>query len=889
MGLKITTFDVNGRKQPIGIDDRHLVFHFTAESEKNGAMIQAYQLVITNEAKEIMWHTGKTDYSGVNDIVYYGEILAPKSCYQAELSIWDEDGRKSECAYVLFETGFLGEKWEADWIEPVQEPAIEEKELGFLEMIIPSPEFWGGEARLRECRQLKREFDITGNVKKARIYASAHGVYQLYLNDKKVSERRLAPENSAYEKILYYQTYDVTEFLSSGENRLGVLLGDGWWIGRLGMAGDSCNYGNTLGFIMQLEIEYEDGTKQAIYSDEHFWGSACNIRYSDLYIGEKQDFTWQEENWQPCKCVSSAKDILVGQKLDGVQVNAKIPVQQILHTPKQELVLDFGQVLAGVCRLEINAAEGTVLTLEHGEVLDQDGNYINNILGRNKDQKDTLICREGRQIFEPQFTYHGFRYVRITGIEESQIISAKALVLGSPIEKQASFSCSNQDINQLQHNIEWSTIGNMFSVPTDCPQREKLGWTGDIQVFAKTGCFNYDLRSFLSAWLFNVRAEQGNNGEIPVVVPNAPKQERTQRIMSGGSNSSAVWGDACVLVPYYLFESYGDKTVLKENFDMMQKWLSYIKECCALKPEGYANFSEEQKKRNPYLWTKQYHFGDWLIPSLRALPNGVQKGTEETAAVVGSSYYAVTVSYFIKVCEALGKRQLGKEYKELLEKIKCAVREEFVAEDGTVNHSSLQGLYVIVLKAGIVEGKLKEKVLDKLVGLIEENGSCLDTGFASVSYLLDILYENGRADMAYRLLFQTKAPSWLYMVKNGATTIWENWLAVLENGTPTESSYNHYAFGCVGDFIYRHIGGIKSMAPGYQKILFAPDFSCGLKESTCELMTPYGKAALAWKLIGNEYQITGQVPVGVTAELSIDAKLLQLKSGAFQFSGNLSE
>ncbi len=892
--LRITEIKINGMRHPYGLDEEHPVVHYVVESEACGTAILAYRMMV-EQGKRVAWDTGRCSYTGSNDVVYAGEKLQPKTEYRVTLSVWDEKGVCCE-ETAVFETGFLGTEWEADWLEPEQEPAVKERELSFMEMIIPSPEFWGGESRLRECKQLRREFMVKEKPKKVRIYATAHGVYNLYLNGRKISDRRLAPETSAYKKLLYYQTYDVTDAVCEGANVIGVLLADGWWIGRLGMAGDSCNYGDKLGFLMQLELEYEDGTRKMILSDERFTAKDSYIRYADLSIGEKQDFTQKDdawmyagspkEGWKPCRKAAYDKAGLCGQPMEPVVVTEELAPAEIFMTPKGELVIDFGQVLAGVCRFELEAAEGEVVSFEHGEVLDLEGNFLNNILGRNKDQKDVLVCRQGIQVFEPQFTYHGFRYVRVTGIQREQLKQATACVLGSRLEKTGDFCCSDPRLNQLQHNIEWSTKSNMFSVPTDCPQREKLGWTGDIQIYAKTGCFNYNLYNFLRVWLKNVRAEQGSDGEIPVVVPNHPRQERTQRVMSGGSNSSAAWGDACVLVPYYLYCCYGDIGVLKENFEMMTGWLSYIKESCAQKPEGYRHFSPEQKERNPYLWTKQYHFGDWLIPSLRALPDGVQKGTEETAAVIGSCFYAITVSCFIEVCRALGETALAEEYRKLLEHIRNAVREEFVSPDGVVNHSELQGLYVIVLKAGVVEGEQKKKVLEHLTELIRGNGYCLDTGFVSVPYLLDVLYENGYQEMAYRLLFQTKGPSWLYMVENGATSIWENWLAVLPNGTPTESSYNHYAFGCVGDFIYRRIGGITAEKAGYQSIRLQPDFACGLTESDCGLMTPYGRVRLHWKRLSAEqetgqYLLEGCVPVGTEAALVLGGTKTVLGSGTF--------
>lgn len=904
--LKIISADVDGRDKAIGIDNTKPLFHYAVSSTENGKDISAHQVLVMegqlsdSANAELIWDSGRISYNHNNYIQYSGTALKPKTSYYVTFCIWDEKGDAAESISVPFETGFMGTPWKAEWIEPEQEDAIEEETLEFFEMLVPNPKFWGGEVRLRECKQLRKSIEIIKPVKRARIYASAHGVYNLYINGIKQSDRRLAPENSSYQAMIYYQTYDVTDAFAMGENVIAAILGDGWWIGRLGMPGDSCNYGNRLGFIMQLDVTYEDGTEDVFVSDEGFSSSGSYVRYSDLYIGECQDLTIKDDSWMkpgsvkgewtPCMVrdsgvvtanAAAVPSRLVAQPLDYVCVTDVLEAQDIFSTPAGELVIDFGQVIAGVLHIHVRGKNGQRVCFEHGEVLNKDGSYVNNILGRNKDQKDVIICKDGENVFEPLFTYHGFRYVRVTGLDKEDIISVQAYVMGSKLNEIGYFSCSNEDLNQLQHNIIWSTKANMFSVPTDCPQREKLGWTGDIQVYTQTGVFNYDLRSFLKAWLMNMRAEQCDNGEIPVVVPNPSKQERTQRIMSGGSNSSAVWGDACVLVPWYMYDAYGDITVLEENYEMMRKWMGYIKENCELKPEGYASFTPEQKARNPYLWTKQYHFGDWLIPSLRSLPDGVQRGTEETAAVVGSAYYAFTASYYAKICRALGKVDEASEYETLVPKIQKAVREEFVAEDGTVNKSSLQGLYVIILRCGIVEGDLKKKVLDRLVALIEENAYCLDTGFSSVSYLLDVLAENGRIDVAYKMLYQTKAPGWLYMVRNGATTMWENWMAILPDGSVMDSSYNHYAFGCVGDFIYRHIGGIQKAAPGYEKIRFAPDFSCGLTGSKCSLMTPFGLTELEWKKTEEGYEVRGMVPVGASASLEAGGENIPLTSGEF--------
>lgn len=856
--MKIKTVRVNDMTRAMGIDTPAPVFHILWE-ENNGpadrtpeSAISKLEVTVSSADGRCVWNPAAMAFEG-SYIYYCGQPLLPKNEYSVRIKLLDDHGQVvDESGPVVFETGFMGTHWQAGWIEPVQEDAVQEKELGFFEMVTYVDD--GRSAtRLRPCQELRREFTCEKTLKKARVYATAHGIYNLYINGEKVSGQRLAPEVSCYDERLYYQTYDVTKLIDPGVNTIGAILADGWWIGRLGMAGDSCNYGNRLGFLMQMELTWTDGTTQLIVSDEQMQCRPSFIKYSDLFIGEKWDLNEAEnfqlpgEHWLNCRVISEPMDNLYGQPLEPVSVIQTVDAPEIIETPKGELVLDFGQVLAGVVHLEFQGIIGDILTLEHSEILDEHGNFKCNILGRNKDQKDVCICRDGVQVFEPQFTYHGFRYVRIGGIRREQILFASARVIGTPLRKTGSFTCSDENLNQLQHNIEWSEISNMCSVPTDCPQREKVGWTGDIQVFARTGCFNYDLKNFLERWLDNMRLDQQENGEIPVAVPNFKHQDRLQRMMSG-TNSSAVWGDACVLVPWYLYEAYGDIRVLKENFEMMQGWMNYIASACAIRPENYEQMTPEEKARNPYLWNKTYHFGDWFIPSLRELPNGVAVGTEKTAPVVGSAYYALVLKYFIQICELLGESSMAAAYKDRRTLVKDAVAKTYVADDGTVNQCDLQGLYVMILACEIVDGELKQRVLCKLIDIIRENDYCLDTGFSSVSYLLDVLYDNGYPDVAYRILFQTKAPSWLYMVENGATSIWENWVAVGRDGVPSASSYNHYAFGCVGDFIYRHIGGIQMLAPGYKKILFAPDMDCGLNSAGCSLETPYGTARCQWEI-----------------------------------------
>lgn len=894
--LAVGRLDVEGRSWPLGIDCVRPMFHYTAVGGQNGKSVSACQVVVKS-GRKVFWDSGKRPVLEFPYIAYEGEWLLPKTEYWVSMRLWDEQDVPGEfCAEVMFETGLMEEGFAADWMEPVQEDAIEEADIPYFFAFKSLPGHFGGDVRCRPAQNLRKIFTLSKKVERARVYMSAHGVYELFLNGKKVSDCFLAPEISAYQKMLYYQTYDVTKYLKFEENVLAVTVADGWWIGRIGLLGASCQYGNRLGIILQLEITYEDGGKDVICSDGSFECRESEIRYSDLYIGEKCDKTMETQIWRSCLPVNYSKENLVAQPTDGIVEYERLAPERWLVTPTGELVVDFGQVLAGVIHIAVNARKKQEIVFEYSETLDENGNFFRNIIGRNKDQKDVLICKEGKNDWQPRFTYHGFRYVKITGIDKEHVEWLEAICYGSKLERTGYFACSDERLNRLQSCILWSQQTNMISIPTDCPQREKMGWTGDIQIFTKTGAFNFDLRSFLNAWLANLRMEQKVDGAVPVVVPNFPKQEWMQRQIGEGSINSSGWSDACVLVPWYLYQCYGDIEVLRENLHCMQCYLEYVRSEAAKDSETREMFEKQVEtrevwqSRNPYLWNAGYHYGDWLIPSLQRLPDGINQGREKTRAVVGSCWYAVIVETYLHVCQALNRdgicdlEQEIEDATRLLERIRDAIREEYVEEDGTVDSSDLQGVYVMVLRAGAVRGGLRKKVVSKLVSIIHADGDCLNTGFSSVGFLLDVLAQNGEKQLAYKLLYQTKNPSWLYMVENGATTIWENWEAVRPDGSVMECSLNHYAYGCVGDWIYRTIGGIRAEGSGYKEIIFEPDPECGVTSCQCALETPFGRAACHWKMEDGKMHVSLEVPVGSTGELWVRGEKVQMGAGKWQYT-----
>ncbi len=848
--LSVASFQVNGRTHDASADRQEIRCALYVEGPVH---MMRFKLVQNNS---LCWESGEMPWKGHFSL----ELpLKPKTRYT--LSVVAEGADCLAEAEVNLMTGMMDEPWDAEWIEPVQEPGIKERPIQFFEQFVPMPDHFGGHDRLRPVQEVRRVFSLKELPQRAALYASAHGVYSLWLNGVRVDPRRLAPETTPYETMLYYQIYELTDLLRLGENTLTVLLGDGWWIGRIGLTGDSCQYGDKLGFLGQLELDY-DGRIEIISTDETFEARPSYISYSDLMMGEEWDLNVEPASWMPCVPAGKEGEGLTLQTVEPVTAWKELEPVSLFIAPNGELIADFGQCLAGVVKLRVNCPAGREITLDHSETLDTAGNFFRNILGRNKDQQDKVICGAGETEFCPEFTYHGFRYVRLAGVAREEVLSIKALMIGTSLEQQGSFICSHPGLNQLQGNICRSTRSNMVSVPTDCPQREKVGWTGDIQVFAPTGCFNYDLHGFLTAWLAQMRQIQTEDGGVPIVVPSYPEQTKMQSTTFGG-NTSAAWSDACVLLPLTIYKATGDIAVLQDNLAMMERWMGFI-----------ANAS------HGYIWSEGYHFGDWLIPSFQ---NDVNGGTAATAPVIAACQYAVTTRAYIEVLEAVGaSKEQTESYRELLCKIRSAVREKFIREDGTVE-GGLQGLYVMVLYSGVAEGELAAKVAAKLDTLIEENGGGLDTGFVSTPHLLSVLMANGYEKRAWELLYRTESPSWLYQVEQGATSIWENWNAVRPDGEVTTSSYNHYSLGAVGDWIYQHIGGLQPKQAGWKSICYAPDINCGLEWTRCSHRTPYGTATCSWKRTQQGTQVEVTVPHGVEAKLCLPGLEQSLTAGVHCF------
>lgn len=897
--FQIVRLLIEHQKSPIGMDRKNPRLCWTLHSKKTDVFQDAYAIEVSAEAGEKVWKSGKINSSESTEVVLEELELIPMTRYKVHVTVWNNYGEEAS-AEGEFETGKMETPWETSWIEPEQIPTedtAKEPATGSS----PFDDPYKGKKRdyheFRPVQYIRIPFTVNGNAKKGRIYITAHGIYRLYLNGNRIDMREFAPEITAYHKILMYQTYDVTEFLNNGENVIGIELAEGWWSGRVGMYGDSCQYGDTTGLLLEGRIILENG-EEIIVSAEDGKSTTGPLIFSDLFVGEKYDATkeidgwntagYDDSSWKPVIRKDYSTENIVAQYGEPVCEFRTFQPQEIFKSPREEWILDVGQVVAGNVEISLNTDAGIEISLEHSEVLDEQGNFYNNIIGKNKEQKDFYITKSGEQIYRPHFTYHGFRYVKVTGWPgEPQKENFKIVCFTSKMENLNSFQSSDPRLNQLMKNIWWSQVANTISIPTDCPQRERAGWGGDAMVFAPTMCKLRDADAFLTRWMASVRADQKEDGAVPKVIPYLKcYSERVKKTNS--SDTCCGWGDVILQVPLTMYREYGDLNVLKENYEAMKKWLAYIEERAENHhPEEYEQWDKERKERSRYLWNTDFHYGDWLVPSM-VLGNSdgraMIKTAHATMKYVAPGYYANSAKTMAEIAGILGNKNDENYYIQLFEQIKKAFIAEYITPEGRMP-VELQGVYVIALKNHLYTEPLRKKMAAHLIEMIEQNNGCLDTGFLSVHYLLDVLCENGYRDEAYKILFQTKCPSWMYEVEHGATTMWESWGAIGENGEVSTYSYNHYAFGCIGDWIIREIGGIQKRTPGYKEIYIKPSLDCGLKRSECSLVTPYGKVSVKWEILDGQAQITVEIPCNTKAFIKLPGEeKLTVASGKYQFN-----
>ncbi len=842
------------KQNPVGIDAVRPRFFWISASEARATRQTAYQLQVAEtrdalDRGELLWDTDRVESSRSIQVEYGGPNLESGKRYFWRVRAWNNHDRVSEWSDVAFwEMGLLEvEDWRAEWIEA---------ELD--ETVSTSP----------PARMFRREFAVDGEIRSARAYATSHGVYEMELNGERVGDQMLSPGWTSYHNRLQYQTYDITRLLKAGENAIGVQVGDGWFRGYMGFGNQRNFYGERLALLVQVEITYEDGRTEVVGTDLNWKVSTGPILKSDIYNGETYDARLEKEgwstpgfddgDWSSVRVVKHGKDRLIAQQGPPVRRIQELKPKEILVTPEGDTVVDMGQNMIGWVRLRVEGERGAEVTLRHAEVLDRDGNFYTDNL-RAAEQKNSYVLKgEGEEIWEPRFTFQGFRYVAVDGYSgDLSLDDIKGVVLHSDLEPSGHFQSSNELINRLQHNIVWGQKGNFLDIPTDCPQRdERLGWTGDIQVFAGTANLNMNTAAFLTKWLQDLEADQQENGSIPHVVPN---------VLGEAWSGAAGWADAGVIVPWTLYQSFGDTRILERQYGSMKAWVDYMAERAA-------------GTGNPYLRQGDFTFGDWLsFNSTRSDYPGAFTDKD----LISTAFFAHSSSLLSKTADVLGKAGDRENYSNLAGKIREAFQQEYITPNGRVL-SNTQTSYLLALRFDLVPEALKPAAVNHLVGEIRRHGH-LTTGFLGTPHLNPVLSEYGQTDLAYHLLLRKDYPSWLYPVTRGATTIWERWDGIKPDGTfqtPGMNSFNHYAYGAIGEWLFQEVAGIRPEEPGYRRSRIQPVPGGELDHARAILDSPYGRIESSWEIGREGVTFEVEIPANTTAIVVLPhADLKEVREG----------
>ena len=856
----VSHLTVDHQTNPIGIETPTPQFSWQLFTSRKGAAQTAYEIKVMQDTRSI-WSTGKTPSTQSINLKYQGQSLLSGKKYTWQVRIWDEKGFPSAWSTKsTWQMGLLhAEDWRAQWIGP-----------GYLEdsLTRPSP-------------LLRKTFKTSKTIQSATAYITAHGLYETQINDRRVGDAWFTPGWTNYDKRLQYQSYDVTQLIKKGDNAIGVTLGDGWYRGIFGQWNYHNNYGSDASLLFQLIIEYIDGTTYTITSDTSWKSSTGPIRYADLYNGEIYDArqekegwtetTYNDNNWSPAAVKNFPKNDLVATVSPPVREKEHFRPARIFTSPKGEQIIDFGQNLAGWVRFKVRGKSGDTIKLSHAEILDKAGNFFTGNLREAKAQDVYILKNSDEQTFAPHFTFHGFRYVKVEGFTGPiKPEDFEAIALYSDLPQTGTFTCSNPTLNQLQHNITWSQKSNFLDLPTDCPQRsERLGWCGDVQIFAKTAAFNMHVDNFFDKWLEDLNLDQGADGGMPNVVPNLPG-----RTLKRQPTGVAGWGDVATVLPWTLYQAYGDTSILQKQYASMKAWVEHIKVV----------------SKN-YLW-KGGGYGDWLAPDLvvKDAYGDRIKASLTDLPYISQCWFAQSTQLLINAAKLLNKQEDVNTYTNLLKNIKQAFLNEYITPSGRAI-SNTQTAYVLALYFDMLPDPLQKKAAERLVELIHNNQDHLSTGFLGTPFLLPVLSKYGYDSLAFNVLLQDTPPSWLYPVKMGATTIWERWEALHPDGTPDSTSFNHYSYGAVGNWLYSTIAGINTdeSHTGYKHSVIRPHTGGGLTYATGELLTPYGKLSSHWQWDGDDLLLDLEIPANTTATVYVptadDKNILEANTPAINIKG----
>ncbi len=812
-------------KTPIATDEEKPRFSWKFKTDKDGVEQSAYEIKV-----EDIWDSGRIYSHECFNAIYSGPPLKPMTEYRWSVRIWDNHGEVSEWAESSFATGLLNKAWDADWITC-------------------------DETKLKHCPVFRKTFSLERIPENPKIYASALGNYEIILNGSRIGSEWLMPGFVSYNKRLPYQTF-TADNLREGENEILVILTKGWCRGRLAFKNNVFNC--EPGIILQL-CSFD---KILVKTDETWKYDNSAYIMSELYDGETYDAGFDNDGFKNAVSATKLnypKTHLKAQVNEPVRITEEIRPVGIITTPKGETVIDFGQNMVGWAHIKVSGKRGDRVVLSHAEVLDKDGNFYTGNMRTAKNRVEYRLRGSGAEEYHPHFSFQGFRYIRVDEFPgKVSLDNFTGLVIHSDFSRTGSFECSDKDINKLFNNVIWGQRGNFVDLPTDCPQRdERLGWTGDAQVFIKTAALNYNVAAFFEKWLTDVKLDQNDKIGVPDVVPDIGITQ---------NNGSAAWGDAAVICPWELYKAFGDIRILERQFESMCQWVEFIR----------------RQGDNEFLWNTGDHFGDWL-----AMDNFDGSYRGRTAHdFIATVFYAYSANITARAAKILNRPEEEKKYTLLYKNIKQAFKDEFVTPNGRLTEDT-QTAYTLALYFNMTEQK--ERLINRLAELITENGMRLTTGFVGTPYLCHVLAENGRADIAYNLILQTEYPSWLYSVRKGATTIWEHWDSIKPDGSfwsDDMNSYNHYAYGSIADWLYTKAAGINydENEPGYRHIIIrpVPDKRLGYVRACVDTM--YGMVKSGWRYENDELKFSVEIPAGAYADFVFpNGNTIQLLSGTYDF------
>ena len=839
-----------GFTNPLGFYDSSPTFSWKLPVSDGVSSQSAYQIVVASSPDLLsnnadLWNSEKQDTDQSVWVKYAGKDLQSRQKVFWQVKYWNQDGEASQWSAINhFELGLLNTSdWQAKWVGL---DTAKDSIRGHSKVLIHKPQY------------LRKGFELSNDVTSARLYITAKGVFDVSLNGENVSDDAMSPGFTSYDKRIETLTYDVTNLIESGQNTIGVELASGWYSGRLLWGTTPWDNSISPKLLCQLEMTMKDGSKEIISSDETWKGITSGpLQFAEIYDGEIYNANLEMPNW-----TTNNFDDKSWRKVEVAHLDENVKLEPKRHTavkdkiklvPKEltkkdgAVIFNLQQNMVGVPLVKVPMKKGDTLKIRFAEMLSPDGTFYTENYRSAHSTDYYIAAKDGEIEYKPKFTFHGFSYVELSGFDSSQEPQkdwVTGIVQYSDFDENGTFTSSDEKLNQLQNNIVWGLRGNFLDIPTDCPQRnERLGWTGDAQVFGPTSMFNADVYKFWASWIQSVREAQLENGAIPWTVPDS----RGNKIASSG------WGDVCTIIPWKIYKRTGDIGFLEDNFEMMKAWVAH----------------HEMKSKN-YI-SNMMSFSDWLQP----LPeNGDNRG-DTSKSLIGTAFYAHSANLTAKTAKALDKTEEQAKYEAIFKTVANAFDETYFDNTGKVKGvTETQTSYLLALAFDLLPKNKRENAKANLLRKLKEANNHLRTGFLGTPLLSQVLDESGEIDLMYKLLFNETYPSWFYSINQGATTIWERWnsYSKTEGYNPMSmNSLNHYAYGAVGEWMYERIAGIAPFEAGYKTIRIAPIPKAPLTSASGSLNTPYGTVSSSWKITNNEFQLEVVVPPNTTAKVMIPA------------------